>query len=117
MQMIALSIQLRNRETVINTMETLSQVLFNWFSDNFMETNRGKSHILMSGTKTTHANFDSSMIKSSQKEMLFGINVPSELKFEDHVNFMCKEAKTLCSYPHYTIHGIKTEEKHYESLC
>ena len=32
------------------------------------------------------------MIKSSQKEILLGINLDSEPKFEDHVNFMCKKA-------------------------
>ena len=31
----------KNRETVINTIETLSQVLFNRFSDNFMKANSG----------------------------------------------------------------------------
>ena len=82
----------KNRETVINTTETSSQVLFNWFRDNFMKANSGKSHLLMSGTETTHANVDGSMIKSSQKEILLGINLDSELKFEDHVNFMCKKA-------------------------
>ena len=57
-----------------------------------MKANSGKSHLLMSGTETTHANVDGSMIKSSQKEILLGINLDSELKFEDHVNFMCKKA-------------------------
>ena len=51
-----------------------------------MKANRGKSHVLMSGTETTYANVDGSMIKSSQKEILLGINLDSELKFEDHVN-------------------------------
>ena len=46
----------------------------------------------MSGTETTHANVDGSMIKSSQKEILLGINLDSELKVEDHANFMCKKA-------------------------
>ena len=32
------------------------------------------------------------MIKSSQKEILLAINLDSELKFKDHVNFMCKKA-------------------------
>ena len=41
----------------------------------------------MSGTETAHANVDGSMIKSSQKEILLGINLDSELKLEDHVNF------------------------------
>ena len=61
-------------------------------NDNFMKANSGKSHLLMSGTETTHANVDGSMIKSSQKEILLGINLDSELKFEDHVNFICKKA-------------------------
>lgn len=64
-------------------MKTSCLVLFNWFSDNFMKANSGKSHILMSDTEKTHANVDGCMIKSSQKEML---------KFEDHVNFTCKNA-------------------------
>ena len=45
----------------------------------------------MNGTETTHANVDGSIIKSSQKEILLGINLDRELKFEDHVNFMCKK--------------------------
>ena len=57
-----------------------------------MKAKSGMSHSLMSGTETTHANVDGSMIKSSQKEILFGINLDSELKFEDHVNFMGKKA-------------------------
>ena len=68
------------------------QVLFDWFYGNFMKANSDKSHLLMSGTETTHENVDGSMIKSSQKEIPRGINLDSELKFEDHVNFMCKKA-------------------------
>ena len=57
-----------------------------------MKANSGKSHLLMSGTETAHANVDGSMIKSSQKEILLGIHLDSELKFEYHVNFNCKKA-------------------------
>ena len=57
-----------------------------------MKGNSGKSHFLMSSTETIHANVDGSMIKSSQNEILLGINLNSELKFKDHVNFMCKKA-------------------------
>ena len=82
----------KNREAVINTIETSLQVLFDWLSDTFMKANSGKSHLLISGKEATHANVDGSMIKSSKKEILLGINLDSELKFEDHVNFMCKKA-------------------------
>ena len=57
-----------------------------------MKANSSKSHLLMSGTEITHSNVDGSMIKSSQKEILLDINLDSELKFEDHVNSMCKKA-------------------------
>ena len=80
----------KNRETVINTIETSSQVLFDWFSDIFLKPNSCKSDLLMSGKETTHANVHGSMIKSTQKQTLLGINLDSELKFEDYVNFMCK---------------------------
>ena len=81
----------KNRQTVINTTETSSEVLFSWFSDNFMKASSVKNHLLMSCTETTHANVDGSMIKSSQKEILLGIDLDSELEFEDHINFMCKK--------------------------
>ena len=80
-----------NRETVINTIKTSSQVLYDWFSNNFMTANSSKSRLLISGRETTHANVDSSINKSSQKEIILGINLYSELKFEDHVHFMCKK--------------------------
>ena len=57
-----------------------------------MKANSGASYFLMGGRETIHANVDSSMIKSSQKEILLGINLDIELKFEDNVNFMCKKA-------------------------
>ena len=69
----------------------MSEVLFDWFCDNFMKGNSGKSHLLMSCTETTHENVNGSMIKSSQKEILLDINLDSELKFEDHFNFICKK--------------------------
>ena len=57
-----------NRKIVINTIETLSQILFNWFNDNLMKANSGKNHLLISGTETTHVNIYDYMIKSSKKK-------------------------------------------------
>ena len=57
-----------------------------------MKANSGERHLLMIDTETTQANVDGSMIKSIQKEILLCINLDSELKFEDHVNFMCQKA-------------------------
>ena len=35
----------KNKKTVIKSIETSSQVLSNWFNDNFMKANSGKSHL------------------------------------------------------------------------
>ena len=82
----------KNTETVINIIKTSSQVLYDWFSNNFMTANSSKNRLLISGTETTRVNVDGSINKSSQKEIILGINLYSELKFEDHVHFMCKKA-------------------------
>ena len=81
-----------NTETVINIIKTSSQVLYDWFSNNFMIANSSKNRLLISGTEATHVNVDGPINKSSQKEIILGINLYSELKFEDHVHFMCKKA-------------------------
>ena len=49
----------------------------------------------MNGTEKIHANLGGSMIKPNQKETLLGINLDNELKFEDHVNFMCIKASQI----------------------
>ena len=81
-----------NTETVINIIKASSQVLYDWFSNNFMTANSSKNRLLISGTETTHVNVDGSINKSSQKEIILDTNFYSELKFEDHVHFMCKKA-------------------------
>ena len=80
-----------------------------------MKANGGKSHLLMRCKETTHYGFK---IKSIQKEMQLGINLDCELKFEDHVSFICKKdkPKTSCACPNCTIHGSKAEQKDYERI-
>ena len=89
-----------DKETVINVTETFSLVLFSWFSDNFMKANSGKSHLLISCIELNYANANGSMTKSSQKEILLGINLDNELKIEDQITFMCKkQAKNFKRLP------------------
>ena len=73
---------------------------FDWFSDNFMKVNSGKSHLLMCGTEATHANVNGSMIKSSQKEILLGINLDSQLNLKI-MSILCvkKQVKSFMLLP------------------
>ena len=57
-----------------------------------MKANNDKSHLLMSCKKPSNAIIEGSCIKSSQKELLLGVTIDNELKFDDHINYLCKKA-------------------------
>ena len=57
-----------------------------------MKANSDKSHLLLSCGETSTLLIDGFSIDSSIKEVLLGITIDKELKFEDHVNNLCKKA-------------------------
>ena len=57
-----------------------------------MKANSGKSHLIMNCTEATSAVIDGLPIDSSKIEVLLGITIDHELKFDDHVNYLCKKA-------------------------
>ena len=79
------------KESVISVLETSSSLLFGWFNDNFMKANSDKSHLIMSCTETTTAKIDGLPNDSSKTDNLLGITIDHELKFDDHVNHLCKK--------------------------
>ena len=81
-----------NKEFVINTLEASSLPLFTWFNNNFMKANSDKSHILLSCSEPSAALIDGSSFESNTKEILLGITIDRGLKFDEHVNNLCKKA-------------------------
>ena len=57
-----------------------------------MKANSDKSHLIMSCAEATTAVIDGLPIDSSKTEVLLGITIDHELKFNDHVNRLCKKA-------------------------
>ena len=81
-----------NKESVTNVLEESSLPLFTWFNNNFMKANSDKSHILLSCSEPSTALIDGSSIESNTKEILLGITIDRDLKFDEHVNNLCKKA-------------------------
>ena len=81
-----------NKESVINTLETSSVILFKWFENNFMKANSDKSHIPLRCKQPSTVTIDDTFIESNVKEVLLGIIIDRDLKFDDHVNNLCKKA-------------------------
>ena len=80
------------KESVIRALETSSSLLFGWFNNAFMKASSIKSHLIMSCAEATTAMIDGLPIDSSKTEALPGITIDHELKFDDHVNHLCKKA-------------------------
>ena len=51
-----------------------------------MKANSDKSHILLSCSEPSTALIDGSSIESNTKEILLGITIDRDLKFDEHVN-------------------------------
>ena len=57
-----------------------------------MKANSDKSHLIMSCIEAITAVTDAFPIESSKAEVLLGITIDYELKFDDHVNYLCRKA-------------------------
>ena len=57
-----------------------------------MKANSDKSHLLLSCNEPSTLVIDGSSIETNTKEVLLGITIDKDLKFDDHVNSLCKKA-------------------------
>ena len=82
-----------NIADVLSNLKLQSNILNNWFKDNYMKANTGKYHLLLSATEETNTlNIEEVCIKSSKCEKLLGVNIDNNLTFETHVESFCKKA-------------------------
>ena len=81
-----------NNGSALNALETSSQKLFKWFKNIFMKANSDKSDLLLSCYEPSTLVIDGSPIETNTKEVLFGITIDKDLKFDDHANSLSKTA-------------------------
>ena len=85
----------KENKFVVNTLEASPLSLFTWFNNNFMKANRDKSHILLSCSEPSTALIDGSSNESNTKEILLVITIDRDLKFDEHVNNLCKKSMSI----------------------
>ena len=81
-----------NNESVINALETSSQKLFKWFNNNFIKANIDISHLLLSYNEPFALVIDGPSMETNTKEVLPGITIDKDLKFDEDVNSLFKKA-------------------------
>ena len=66
-----------------------------------------KSHLLLSYNEPSTLVIDGSSIETITKEVLLGITIDKDLKFDEHVNSLCKKTcQKLNEDNHESIHRV-----------
>ena len=74
----------------MNSLENVSSNLFQWFTENELKRNASKCHLLISSGENVYVNVGTSHIKNNVCERLLGINIDCKLRFENHINQICR---------------------------
>ena len=72
-------------------LEFESLILFEWFHDNYLKANSGKSHVMLTTDNKQKINVKGSPISNEKIVKLLGLTVDNKLSFEPHLNFVCKK--------------------------
>ena len=82
-----------NMNGAVKSLEENSTKLFKWFSDNLLESNVNKCHLLVSTNNTINIRVENFVIKNSDCEKFLGVKFDSKLTFNSQISDLCKKAR------------------------
>ena len=72
-------------------LESKYLILFEWFHDNYLKANSGKSHVMLTADNKLKINVRGNPISNEKIVQLLGVTVYNKLSFEPHLNKVCKK--------------------------
>ena len=72
-------------------LESQSLILFEWFHNNYLKGNSGKSHAMLTTDHKLKISVKGSPISKEKIVKLLGVTVDNKLSFEPHLNLLCKK--------------------------
>ena len=86
-------------EIVLLKLENNVETAINWFAYNHMKMNPDKCHLLVAGHRweMVWANISDVKIREKNKVKLLGVTIDNDLKFDDHLNDLCRKAENKLS--------------------
>ena len=79
-------------EDVISSLQESSEKLFRWFSDNQIQGNSGKCHLILSTNEPVQIQIRESLIESTNCGRLLRVKIDSKLSFDKHIKIICKSS-------------------------
>ena len=64
-----------NVDVILEKLEEVGKVLFEWFSNSFLKAYADKCHLIISTDETFSIDIDNEVIKNSNNKKLLGINL------------------------------------------
>ena len=84
---------------VISELQITASKLSTWYNNDHMKANPEKSHLLLSSKTQKKAYFVGALVESRSTEKLLGIQIDSDLTFDEHISSVCNKVgkKIMCS--------------------
>ena len=82
----------KDLDDVISKLQNASKTLFQWFNDNQMKANPDKCHFVCSSSVKVNISTENQNISNSASEKLLGVFFDRALKFQSHIDNICKKA-------------------------
>ena len=96
---------------VLHGLEKISDTLFKWFTNDFLEASSKKSHLLTISAQEIQINIGGMSISSSKCEKLLGIHIDKKLIFEPHISPLCKKASQKINASARIAYSLKFEQR------
>ena len=90
-----------NIDSVIASLEKVSDALFNWFKNIRLKRNGDKCHVLVSTSKPVGIRTGHYTTDNSKREKLLGVKIDVNFNFNDHISDLCKKARRKISKENY----------------
>ena len=92
-------------DKVIQSLEKIIDMLFGWFSDNFLKANPDKCHLPINTDENVSLKIKNKTITNSSNEKLLGVLFNNKFDFDEHVTSLCRKASqklhALARVAHY----------------
>ena len=82
----------KDLEITLSKLQICALKLLEWFSNNYMKMNSDKCHLILSSNdENKKIELNGEAINNTQVQKLLGVHIDYKLKFDTHIETLCKK--------------------------